>query len=163
MVGAKKMLDGKKVIIIGDKDGVPGPAIDACVKSAGAEVIFSSTQCFACSITGGIDEDTQQIVKDCQEKYGGQNIVVVIGVAQAETAGVCSETVTEGDPTSVGPLTAIALGLAVYHIVEPQIKNECEKSVYEEQCGVMEMILEIDEIILEVKSVREKFSRYSSN
>ena len=40
------ILAGKKVVIIGDRDGVPGPAIEACAKSAGAEVVFSSTECF---------------------------------------------------------------------------------------------------------------------
>ena len=40
------ILAGKKVVIIGDRDGVPGPAIAECVKSAGAEVVFSSTECF---------------------------------------------------------------------------------------------------------------------
>ena len=40
------ILNGKKVIIIGDRDGVPGPAIEACVETAGAEVVFSSTECF---------------------------------------------------------------------------------------------------------------------
>ena len=40
------MFEGKKVIIIGDRDGVPGPAIEECVKSAGAEIAFSTTECF---------------------------------------------------------------------------------------------------------------------
>ncbi len=40
------MFEGKKVIIIGDRDGVPGPAIEECVKSAGSEVVFSTTECF---------------------------------------------------------------------------------------------------------------------
>ena len=40
------ILDGKKVIIIGDRDSVPGPAIAECVKTAGGEVVFSSTECF---------------------------------------------------------------------------------------------------------------------
>lgn len=40
------ILDGKKVIIIGDRDGVPVPAIAECVKTAGGEVVFSSTECF---------------------------------------------------------------------------------------------------------------------
>ena len=39
-------LEGKKIIIIGDRDGVPGPAIEECVKPAGAEVVYSSTECF---------------------------------------------------------------------------------------------------------------------
>lgn len=40
------MLKDKKVIAIGDRDGIPGPAIEECVKSAGGEIIFASTECF---------------------------------------------------------------------------------------------------------------------
>ena len=40
-------LNNKKVIIIGDRDGIPGPAIEECVKTVdGAEVVFSATECF---------------------------------------------------------------------------------------------------------------------
>jgi len=45
-VAAMSILKGKKVIVIGDRDGIPGPAIDECVKTAGGEVVFSSTECF---------------------------------------------------------------------------------------------------------------------
>ena len=40
------ILECKKVIIIVDRDGVPGPAIAECVKTAGGEIVFSSTECF---------------------------------------------------------------------------------------------------------------------
>jgi glycine reductase len=40
------LLKGKKVIVVGDRDGVPGPAIDECIKTAGADIVFSSTECF---------------------------------------------------------------------------------------------------------------------
>ncbi len=40
------MLKGKKVAILGDRDGVPGLPIEECVKTAGAEVVFSATECF---------------------------------------------------------------------------------------------------------------------
>lgn len=40
------ILQDKKVIIVGDRDGIPGMAIEACAKTAGADVIFSSTECF---------------------------------------------------------------------------------------------------------------------
>jgi glycine/sarcosine/betaine reductase complex component A len=39
-------LEGMKVIALGERDGVPGPAIAACVQSAGAEVVFVETECF---------------------------------------------------------------------------------------------------------------------
>jgi hypothetical protein len=40
------MLEDKKVAILGDRDGVPGPAIEECIESAGAEVVFTTTECF---------------------------------------------------------------------------------------------------------------------
>ena len=40
-------LKNKKVIIIGDRDGIPGLAIEECVKTIkGTEIVFSSTECF---------------------------------------------------------------------------------------------------------------------
>ena len=40
------ILAGKKCVVIGDRDGIPGPAIEECAKSAGAEIVYSSTECF---------------------------------------------------------------------------------------------------------------------
>ena len=157
------MFDEKKVIIIGDKDGIPGPSIEACIKSTGAEVVFATTKCFSCSAAGAMDIELQQTVKDLATQYGAQNMIVIIGGSEAEASGITAETLAGGDPTFTGPLAGISLGLVVYHIVEPEIKDVCEKSVYEEQCGVMEMILEIDEIISEVKSARGEFSKYNLN
>lgn len=39
-------LRGKKAIIIGERDGVPAPAIGECLTDAGAEVIYAATECF---------------------------------------------------------------------------------------------------------------------
>ncbi len=39
-------LKGKNVAVIGDRDGIPGPAIEECIKKAGATVVFSTTECF---------------------------------------------------------------------------------------------------------------------
>lgn len=41
------ILEGKKIAILGDRDGIPGLAIEACVQSVpGTEVVFSTTECF---------------------------------------------------------------------------------------------------------------------
>jgi glycine/sarcosine/betaine reductase complex component A len=37
---------GKKVIILGERDGIPAPAIAACMVAAGAEVVYAVTECF---------------------------------------------------------------------------------------------------------------------
>ena len=39
-------LRGKKVIVIGEREGVPGGAIAKCAESAGAKVILELTHCF---------------------------------------------------------------------------------------------------------------------
>jgi glycine reductase len=40
------MLKGRKIIAIGERDGVPGPVIAECLRSAGLEVVFQATECF---------------------------------------------------------------------------------------------------------------------
>ena len=41
-----QMLKGKKIIAIGERDGVPGPVIAECLQGAGYEVVFQATECF---------------------------------------------------------------------------------------------------------------------
>lgn len=106
-----------------------------------------------------MDLEIQQRVKDLTEKNGAENIVVVLGGAEAEASGLSAETVSAGDPTYAGPLAGISLGLPVYHMVEPEIKEECDPQVYDEQCGMMEMVLDVDDIIKEVKTVRDQYSK----
>jgi len=64
-----------------------------------------------------MDLENQNRVKDLAEKYGAENVLVVFGAAEAESAGLSAETVTNGDPTFAGPLAGVQLGLAVYHAV----------------------------------------------
>ena len=39
-------LKGKKAVIIGERDGIQGPAIESCLLSAGAEPLMVRTECF---------------------------------------------------------------------------------------------------------------------
>lgn len=40
------MLNDKLVIALGERDGISGPAIAACVTAAGGTVAFTATECF---------------------------------------------------------------------------------------------------------------------
>lgn len=40
------MFEGKQVIAIGERDGIAGPAIAACVQAAGGVVAYVATECF---------------------------------------------------------------------------------------------------------------------
>ncbi len=107
-----------------------------------------------------MDLENQKRVRDFADQYGPENIVVVLGAAEGEAAGLAAETVTAGDPTFAGPLTGVQLGLTVYHICEPEIKNEVDPAVYDEQVGMMEMVMDVDDIISEMSSIRDEFCKY---
>lgn len=107
-----------------------------------------------------MDLENQKRVKEFTEEFGAENIVIVLGAAEGEAAGLAAETVTAGDPTFAGPLAGVQLGLSVYHVCEPEIKEEVDAQVYEEQISMMEMVLDIDEIIKEMTSIREQYCKY---
>ncbi len=40
------MFKGKKIIAIGERDGIASPAIAACIQATGSEVVLAATECF---------------------------------------------------------------------------------------------------------------------
>lgn len=107
-----------------------------------------------------MDLENQKRVKEFTEEFGGENVVVVLGAAEGEAAGLAAETVTAGDPTFAGPLAGVQLGLRVYHACEPEIKDEVDTGVYDEQISMMEMVFDVDDIIKEMTSIREQYCNY---
>lgn len=94
------------------------------------------------------------------ENYGAENLLVLLGAAEGEAAGLAAETVTNGDPTFAGSLAGVQLGLKVYHVVEPEFKEAVDADVYDEQIGMMEMVLNTEEIISEMQSIREQYCKF---
>lgn len=107
-----------------------------------------------------MDLENQKRVKDLAEQYGPENIVVVLGAAEGEAAGLAAETVTAGDPTFAGPLAGVQLGLSVFHVCENEIKDEVDSSVYDDQVSMMEMVMDVDDIAKEMSSIREQYCKY---
>ena len=107
-----------------------------------------------------MDLENQKRVLNISEEHGPENVVVLLGAAEAEAAGLAAETVTAGDPTYAGPLAGVSLGLRVYHVCEPEVKAEFDEAVYDEQVGMMEMVLDVDDIVSEMTSVREQYCAF---
>ncbi len=107
-----------------------------------------------------MDLQNQQRVKDAAEKFGAQNVIVVLGTADAEGAGIAAETVTAGDPTYAGVLAGVSLGLPVYHVFEEEVKSEIDPALWEEQLGMMEMVIDTQKVSNAVKEMREKHSKH---
>ena len=105
-----------------------------------------------------MDFENQKRVKEFADQYGAENVVVLVGAAEGEAAGLAAETVMLGDPTFAGPLTGVSLGLDVYHVCEPEIKEEIDPDIYEEQISMMEMVLDVEDIINEMKAIRDQYA-----
>jgi glycine reductase len=106
-----------------------------------------------------MDLENQARIKELGEKHGAEELVVVLGSADPDSAELAAETVTAGDPTYAGPLTGVQLGLPVYHVMEPDIKDQVDADVYEEQVAMMEMVVEVEALIDAVKGMREQNSK----
>jgi len=100
-----------------------------------------------------MDLENQARIKELTDKYGKDDLIIVLGGAEAEASGLAAETVSTGDPTFAGPLSGVSLGLKAYHVFE--LKDEVDADVYDEQIGMMEMVLDVDEIVNEVKTYRK--------
>jgi len=96
----------------------------------------------------------QARIKEAAEKFGTDNVTVILGAAEAESAGLTAETVMVGDPTFAGPLTNVELHLPVFHIFE--LKDLIDPQVYEDQISMMEMVADVDEVKAEMERIRQE-------
>ena len=101
-----------------------------------------------------MDLANQQRIKDAAEKFGADDVIVILGSSDAEGAGIYAETVTAGDPTFAGPLAGVALGLPVYHIFEDAVRAEADPAEWENQVSMMEMVLDTAALAKSVADMR---------
>jgi betaine reductase len=101
-----------------------------------------------------MDPENQGLIKQLAEELGTEDLVVILGAADAEAVEVAAETVREGDPAYVGPLAGVQLGLPVLHIFEASIKEQVEGSVYEEHVGFFELSFDTEAINDAMKRAR---------
>jgi glycine/sarcosine/betaine reductase complex component A len=93
-----------------------------------------------------MDPENQDRIKSLVDEHGAEDLVVVLGAADVEALEVAAETLTLGDPAYVGSLAGVQLGLPVLHILEDDIKQSVDPAVWDEQVGLLEMTLDVDQI-----------------
>jgi glycine reductase len=101
-----------------------------------------------------MDLDDQANVNRLAEQNGTDNMIVLLGQPDPDSSVLFAETVTRGDPTWAGPLAGVPLGLPVYHILEPDIKQQMDPALYDEHVGLLELSANVDEIVQEMKNYR---------
>ena len=80
----------------------------------------------------------------------------MLGTPNADSTELYATTMTEGDPSWAGVLAGVALGLPVYHVTEDEVKSQVDADLDDEEIGIAEMVLEIDEIRESAKKVRDR-------
>lgn len=79
-----------------------------------------------------------------------------MGAPDADSAELYAETLVDGDPSWVGALTGVSLGLPVYHIMEPETKRQIDPAAYKEHLELLEIALDVDKITEGLNRVRKK-------
>jgi len=102
-----------------------------------------------------MDLSSQETIKRLADEHGSEQLLVILGAPDDESAEIAAETVVLGDPTYAGALAEAQLGLSVYHALEEEFRSLIDEDVWEEQIGIMADVLEAEAISAAVKGMRE--------
>jgi glycine reductase len=103
-----------------------------------------------------MDLHTQEAIIKLVDQHGKDELLVVLGAPDPESAEIAAETVVLGDPSYAGPLAGTQLGLDVYHVLEDDIRSEVPDDVWEDEIGVMSDVLDAEGIATAVSAMRAK-------
>jgi glycine reductase len=128
-------LQNKKFVILGDRDAIPSFIIAGLLEDSGLEVAYRSVQCPLCCYQGTVDPEEQGAIASLAEKHGAGNLIVVSGQRDEDHIRMSAQTLTKGDPTGVGPLYGVELGLTIYHVLEPGFRDLFKPELYDRHLG----------------------------
>jgi len=103
-----------------------------------------------------MDVGSQEQIKRLAEEHGKDKLLVLLGAPDPESAEIAAETVVLGDPSYAGPLAGAQLGLAVYHVLENEVKQDIPAAVWEQEIGVMADVLDSAKLAVAVEGMRKK-------
>ena len=103
-----------------------------------------------------MDLASQETIKRLADEHGTEQLLVILGAPDDESAEIAAETVVLGDPTYAGALAEAQLGLFVYHALEDEFRSLIDDDVWEEQIGLMADVLDAEAISKAVRGMREQ-------
>jgi glycine reductase len=106
-----------------------------------------------------MDLESQAQIRKLVESQGKTDLIVMLGASDIEGAEIAAETLTTGDPSFAGPLAGVSLGLPIYHILEPDVRDAVPDDVYEKEAGIVSMIVDTDEVAQKFRAIRESAGR----
>ena len=99
---------------------------------------------------------SQEAILNLAKQHGKDQVIVLLGSPDPESAEIAAETVVIGDPSWAGPLAGAQLGLVVHHVLDPVVRAEIPAAVFDEQIGVMADVLDAAGVTKAVEEMRKK-------
>ena len=106
-----------------------------------------------------MDPENQSRIKATVERYGADDLIVVLGAADPWSIEMAALTVTEGDPSFVGPLAGVQLGLPVVHIFEDEVREQVDPAIYDDRVGFVELAVDSAAVRVAMKNLRGEAER----
>ncbi len=103
-----------------------------------------------------MDLESQEAIKNLADEHGTDDLMVILGSPDAESAEIAAETVVVGDPSYAGPLAEAQLGLTVYHILEDEVREAIPDEEWEEEVALMVDVIDKEAVSEAVAGMREK-------
>src|SRR5262245_137796 len=100
--------------------------------------------------------ENQGVIKRLADQYGAENIAVVLSNGEDSCVEVCSETVTEGDPSYAGPLAGVSLKIPVYHVLEEDVMAVVPEAIREEKLQLSTLVIDVEPMRQVLQAAREK-------
>lgn len=103
-----------------------------------------------------MDVHSQEAILNLARQHGKEQVIVLLGSPDPESAEIAAETVVIGDPSYAGPLAGAQLGLVVHHMLDPVVQAEIPAPVWDEQIGVMADVLDAVGVNRAVEEMRKR-------
>ena len=103
-----------------------------------------------------MDVESQAAIVRLAQQHGKEQLIVLLGAPDPESAEIAAETVVVGDPSYAGPLAGAQLGLVVHHILDPVVQAEIPQQVWDAQIGVMADVLDAAGVTKAVEEMRKR-------
>ena len=100
--------------------------------------------------------ENQGVIRRLADRYGSENLTVVLGNGEANGVEVFAETVTEGDPSYAGPLAGVALKIPVYHVLEEEVISEVPANLRDEKLQLSSLVIDVEPMHQVLKASRAK-------
>jgi glycine/sarcosine/betaine reductase complex component A len=105
-----------------------------------------------------MDLNDQASIQRVVDEVGSDDLVVLLGSPNPESAELYAATVTMGDPAFAGPLAGIPLGLPVYHVLEPEIVSRLSPETFARELEISALALDVEGIVSTVQRIRDEMA-----